>query len=107
MEAPTVVDAVALLFVALLSGVVALMVAVSVMVEPLAALGGTLNVNWNAADAPAGNEAMLQLTVAPVVQVKVGPEICVSATNVVPAGSTSDQLTLTASEGPLLPTVML
>src|SRR5437763_16601 len=107
MEAPTVVDAVALLFVALLSGVVALMVAVSLMVEPLAADGETRAVIVNNPTAPTGNEAMLQLTVAPVVQVKVGPEICVSATNVVAAGSTSDQLTLTASEGPLLPTVML
>src|SRR5437763_547286 len=103
----TVVVVVELLLPGLRSAVDEVMVAVLLMVEPLAADGETRAVIVNNPTAPTGNEAMLQIAVAPVVQVKVGPEICVSDTNVVPAGSTSDQLTLAASEGPLLPTVML
>ena len=105
METPTVVDALALLFVGLLSGVVALIVAVSVMVEPLLALGGTLNVNWNAADAPAASVAMVQMTGPVPLQLNAGPAVCDTETNVVPAGTVSVSVTLAASEGPLFITV--
>ena len=56
---------------------------------------------------PEMSVAMLQETVAPVVQVKAGPVFCTSETNVVPAGRTSVQVTLVASDGPAFATVMV
>src|SRR5438067_9553593 len=84
----TSVDA-ELLFPGVGSGVVEATVAVLVTVVPFAIEPLNVTVTVKAAAAPAGNEAMVQVTVGPVVQVKVGPLVCDSETNVVPAGSTS------------------
>ena len=61
----------------------------------------------NVAVAPEASEAMLQEIVAPVVQVNVGPVVCISETNVVPAGSVSVQETLVAVDGPAFETVIV
>lgn len=44
---------------------------------------------------------------AGVVQVNAGPAVCVPDTNVVPAGSGSDRLTVCAALGPALATVIV
>src|SRR5437870_5122649 len=82
-------------------------VAVLLIMEAEAAAGDTCTVMVNVALAPAANDAMLQETVAPVVQVKVGPVVCISETNEVLAGNTSVQATFAAFEGPALATVMV
>ena len=61
----------------------------------------------NVAVAPEASEAMLQVIVAPVVQVNVGPAVCISETNVVPAGSVSVHETLAAADGPAFATVIV
>ena len=73
MDTPTLVTALALLLFGFESAVVALIVAVLVMVVPAAMPGGTLNVNWNDAVAPALNVAMVQ-AIGPVpLQLNDGP----------------------------------
>ncbi len=68
--------------------------AVLVIVAPLATLALTLTTSVKAATAPAGSEAMLQLTVPPaptagLVHEKAGPVFWARETNVVPAGRVS------------------
>src|SRR5437764_1157937 len=76
-----VVLLVELLFPGFVSVVVDVAVAVLLMVEPAAVDGDTFTLTVNVALAPAARDAMLQETVAPVVQVNVGPVVCVSETN--------------------------
>ena len=103
----TVVLAVELLLPALGSEVVDATVAVLLMVDPEAADGETLATSVNAAVAPGSSVAMLQETVAPVVQVNAGPLFCDSETKDVPAGKVSVQSTVAASEGPAFETVIV
>ena len=95
----------------LFAGTGSLVAEVTVAVLPSAAFGSSdvFTTSENVAVAVDGSEAMLQLTVpvapaAGVVQVKVGPPVCVIDTNVVVAGTASVSVTLTASAGPLLVT---
>ena len=67
--------------------------AVFVTVVPFVSEPLNATVTLNVADAPAANVAIEQVTVAPVVQVNVGPFVCDSETNVVPAGSVSVSVT--------------
>ena len=99
-----VVVAVELLFAVLPSGVVLVTFAVFEMLPVAPELIATVRVNE--ADEPTVNDAIEQVTVAPVVQLKTGPLFCCSETNVVPAGRTSVSETDDASEGPLFVTVM-
>jgi hypothetical protein len=101
----TVVCAVDELLFVLVSNVVVVTFAVLLSV-PAGADGETFALMVNVAVVPAVSVAILQVTVAPVVQLKAGPLFCVSETNVVLAGSVSVQLTLPASDGPLLLTVI-
>ena len=103
----SVVFTVELLLPEFVSEVVVLTFAVLLMVEPLGADGDTCTRSVNVALAPAASEAMLQETVAPVVHVNVGPVFCVSETNVVFAGSVSDQAAFAAFDGPPLATVIV
>src|ERR1700752_4855488 len=82
-------------------------VAVLVNVLPEVVAGATWATMLNVALAPGASVEILQETVAPVVQVNVGPVVCVSETNVVFGGSVSVQETFTAFEGPALATVMV
>src|SRR5437667_450609 len=108
----TVVVAVPALFAALLSEVLLAPVAVFVSVEPSAADGLTCTTTVKVADALAGRVATVHDTV-PVppaggfVQVKAGPAVCVSDTNVVPAGSTSLRATACASLVPVFDKVIV
>src|ERR1041385_682196 len=104
---PTVADVIEVLLPVVLSVVVVVTVAVLLMVEPLVADGDTCATSENVAVVAGASVAMLHVTVAPVVQVKVGPVFCVRETNVVFAGSGSVQLTFAAFDGPLLVTVMV
>ena len=88
------------------SGVVEVTFAVLPIV-PFAVPGAIWAVTENVAVAPEASEAMLQEIVAPVVQVNVGPVVCISETNVVPAGSVSVQETLVAVDGPAFETVIV
>lgn len=100
----TVVVAIEVLFALLVSGVAEETIAVLVMTVPNGVAGETWTITVNVAVAPGAIAAMLQETVAPVVQLKAGPVSCVSETKVVPGGRTSVQLTFAASEGPALAT---
>src|SRR5438874_1395901 len=102
----TVDDTVELLLPGTLSDVVVVTFAVLLIIEPAVAAGDTCATSVNAALVLGGSVAMLHETVAPVVQVKVGPVFWVRETNVVFAGSVSVQLTLDASDGPLFVTVI-
>ena len=103
----TVVVAVAELFAGVGSFVGELAAAVLVIVAPLATLALTFTTTVKAATAPAGSEAMLQLTVPPaptagLVHEKAGPVFWARETNVVPAGRVSVTAAVWASDGPLL-----
>src|SRR5438552_6748746 len=91
----TVLMTVALLLMPFGSGVVVLAVTVLLIVDPAPADGETWTTRLNVANgAPGASVAMLQVTVAPVEQVNVGPPVCKSETKVVFAGSTSVQETV-------------
>jgi hypothetical protein len=77
-------------------------VAVFEMIVPFGVVNGTLATRVNVADAPLASVAMVQVTVAPVVQINVGPEFWFKDTKVKPAGSVSVRLTLEALDGPAL-----
>src|SRR5205814_1651529 len=96
----TSVEAVDELLLGFESGVVDVTFAVFITVVPFVSEPLNVTVTLNVADAPAAKVAMEQVTVAPVVQVNVGPLVCDSETNVVPAGSVSVSVTEAASEGP-------
>ena len=79
--------------------------------EPVAD-GETLKTNANVAEAVVANVAMVQVIVPPaptagVVQLNVGPAVCVAETKVVFGGSTSVRTTLAASAGPAFMTETL
>ena len=100
------VDAVAVLFAGFGSVVVELTVAVFA-VEPL-----TVITIWNVADAPAERVPIEQVTVpcapgAGLMQLNVGPAVCDSETNVLPAGSGSVIVTFSASLGPRFVTMIV
>src|SRR2546423_23193 len=99
--------AVELLFAVFGSLVVELTFAVFVMVVPVAVPALMFTVRLNVALAPALSEAMLHATVAPVVQLNVGPDVCVSETNVVFAGSVSVHETVVAVDGPAFAAVIV
>jgi hypothetical protein len=101
----TFVVAVELLFAVLLSGVVLLTFAVFEMLPVAPELIATVSVND--ADDPTVSVAIEQFTVAPVVQLKAGPEFCCSETKVVPAGRTSVSETDDASAVPLFVTAIV
>lgn len=107
---PTVAVVVEELFAGVGSLVVAVTVAVFAMLLPLAADAATCITNEKAAEVPAVSVASVHEIVPPdpaagVVQVKVGPLLCVAETNVVDGGSVSVSVTTVASEGPLFVTV--
>lgn len=83
------------------------------IVEPSGAFAFTLNASVNTATAFAGKVSIVQLIVPVplpalgVVQVKAGPDVCASDTNVVPPGTELVSTTLCASSGPLLVTSTL
>src|SRR6266851_5087794 len=108
----TVVVAVAELFPGTLSVVLLNMVAVLLIVVPLAVFAFTFTTRVKLALAPAANVAMVQLSVpvppgAGLVQEKAGPAVCVIETNVVFAGVASLSETLWASLGPAFATLMV
>ena len=103
----TVADVVEVLFEGVGSAVVEVTVAVSLIVVPDAVAGEIFTVSAKVAVVPGARDAMLQDTVAPVVQAKVGPVFWTSETNVVFGGKTSVQDTLAAFDGPLLVTVIV
>src|SRR5207237_9443779 len=84
--ADTVVIAVEALLLPFGSGVVAVTFAVLLSVLPFATPGAICAVTENVAVAPEASEEMPQAIVAPVVPVNVGPVVCISEANVVPAG---------------------
>jgi hypothetical protein len=101
-------DAVAVLFAAFGSVVVVVTLAVFAIGVGFTVVGAKTRLN--VADAAAGSEAIEQEIVpvppaAGVVHVNVGPDVCDSLTNVVPAGTASVMLTVAASLGPLFVTV--
>src|SRR5438128_27686 len=102
--AMTVLLTVALLLRVFGSVVVVLTVAVLLIVDPAGADGETATTRLNVANGPGASVAMLQVTVAPVEQVNVGPPVCASETKVVFGGSASVQETFAAFDGPLLTT---
>ena len=79
---------------------------VLVSAVPFATLAATLRIRVKVAVAVEASVAMLQLA-ALGVQVNDGPDDCASETNVAPAASASLSVTLCASLGPLLMTVMV
>lgn len=104
-DVATVAVAVAVLFVDTGSVVVAATVAVFVIVLPAGSDEAARTTSENVADAALTSVAAVQemLPVPPaagVVHVNVGPAVCVSDTNVVPAGTASVTVTPAASEGP-------
>jgi hypothetical protein len=97
----------AVLFAGLLSGVVALMVAVSEDDVPDGRPGGTLNVNWNDAVAPATNDAIVQ-TIGPVpLHTNAGPVVWFTETKVMPVGTVSVSVTVAAFDGPAFATLTM
>lgn len=88
------------------SGVTDAIFAVFVIVEPLVP-EATFATSVNPAVAPEASEAMLHEIVAPGMQVKVDPEVCVRELNVVPVGRMSVQVTVVALDGPLFPTLIV
>lgn len=112
--APTliVVVAVALLFAELGSVVDELIVAVFVIVAPVARAFEDATTSEKTDDEPAAKVAAVQFTVpvppaAGFVQVNAGPLVCANDTNVVLAGTASVSATFVASEGPLLVAVIV
>ena len=103
----TSVEAVDELLLGFGSAVVDVTFAVFITVVPLTIDPLNVTVTLKTAVAPLGNEAIEQLMTAPVVQVNVGPLVCDSDTNVVPAGSVSVIVAFVASEGPPFATVMV
>src|ERR1043165_2979577 len=89
------------------SGVVVVTVAVFVTVVPLTIDPLKATVRLNVALVLGASVAIEQVTVGPVVQVKIGPFVCDSETKVVPAGSTSVIVTEAASEGPAFATTIV
>lgn len=105
----TTPDAVALLLAALESGVVEEMLAVLLIVVPVATPGLIFTEKAKLAEAPEASEPIVhvEVPVAPTagfVQPKVGPAVCVIDTNVVPIGMLSVSETLAAVEGPAFDT---
>ena len=104
----TVAVTVELLLAALVSVVVVVAVAVLLMVEPSASLASALTMMTKVARSPAVMDAAVRVIVpvppaGGVVGVNnVAPPVCVSDTNVVPAGTASVKDTAWASLGPLL-----
>jgi hypothetical protein len=98
----TVEVAVEVLLAAFGSLVAAAIVAV-LAIEPVA-FGASCATSVNVAVAPAANVARVQFV---VVQVNAGPEVCVSETNVVFAGSVSLMTTFEASNVPLFVAVIV
>ena len=96
----TSVEAVDELLLGFESGVVDVTLAVFITIVPFVSEPLNVTVTLNVADAPAAKVAIEQVTVAPVVQVNVGPFVCDSETNVVPAGRVSVSVTEAAFEGP-------
>src|SRR5260221_201116 len=85
--ASTVTDAVELLFAGLLSVVVVVTFAVLLSVVPFGVAAFTFATSVKVAEAPLISDAIEHVVVAPVVQMKVGPVVWFSETNVVLAGS--------------------
>ena len=105
-EAPKVAgDVVELLLAGFGSVVREDMVAVFVIVDPVVP-ETTLATSVNVAVAPEAIDARVQVIVAPVEQVNIGPEFWVRDAKVVPDGSVSLTETGAAFEGPLFPTLM-
>lgn len=102
---PTVVVTLAVLFAGFGSGVAELIVAVSDVDVPGAIEEGTANVNWNDALAPAGNVAIVHVIGPVPLQLKAGPLVWFVETKVIPAGTVSVSVTVTAFDGPVFAAV--
>ena len=110
MLAPDKTVAVLLLFAGFGSVVIELTLAVFEMVVPTGVPWSVVKLNWNVADAPLANEAIVQLIVpvppaGGVVQVNAGPLVCEAEAKCVFAGTTSVSVTLIAGDGPAFATV--
>ena len=89
------------------SEVVEEITAVFVIVVPLGVDDGTATTRSNVAVAAGANEASVHVTVAPPVQVNVGPLVWLIETNVVPVGTVSCSWTVAALEGPAFEAVIV
>ena len=103
---------VALLLARLGSLVAAVTFAVLVIVVPAGVLGDTRTTTEKVADAPEASVAIVPLIVpvppwAGLVRLNAGPEVWVSETKVVLAGTRSESATDWAASGPALATVIV
>src|SRR5215212_6601662 len=87
-----------LLFVPFVSTVEEVMSAV-LLTAPVAE-EATWKTNSNVADAPGAKETSVHVIVAPALQLKVGPLVCMAETKVVFSGTLSVRDTFAAVEGP-------
>ena len=104
--------AVALLLARLGSVVAAVTLAVLLIVDPAGRLGETRTTTVKLAEAPEASAAIVPLIVpvpptAGLVRLNDGPEVCVSETKVVLAGTTSERDAVWASLGPAFATVIV
>ena len=102
----------ALLLAGLGSGVAAVTSAVLVIVVPSGVLGDTRTTTLKLAEAPEASVPVVPLIVpvppcAGVLRLNVGPEVWVSDTKVVFAGTSSESATVWASSGPAFATVIV
>ena len=101
----TVVEPEALLFAGLGSLVVLLTVAEFVIVVPAGVLGDTRTTRMNVAESPESRVAIVPMIdpvppCAGLSRVNAGPEVCVTDTKVLLAGTLAEAVTSSASSGP-------